>query len=183
MNLSKIAIVLMSTLAFACGSANESDGDQDVTAEQELHSAAVVSIGNGSITQASAKDVLRRTPGQTVLFRNVTSSSQRLVLSKSNVIRGNADYAQAEKIDVPTGGSVRLGGNAHPLAAGATFVGFDSPTLKLGWRDFARFTVYVGRATTAQCDVTTAAIGTDACPAWGIDADFCTCTAALPGGG
>ena len=187
MNLRALAFVTLTALATSlAGCAGEitphDDADEGASADA-LSTVPVVTITSGGISMANGVDILRRLPGERVALRNASGHTRRLVLSDSNVIRGGADYARATKIDVPAGATVVLGTPAHPLAAGATFLGFEAPDLASGWRNDTLFTVWVGRGVARACNVTTRDFGSDSCPAWGIDADFCSCTAALPGGG
>lgn len=66
----------------------------------------------------------------------------------------------------------------------SSFIGFDRPELQqVGFNEFAKLTIWVGRSVSRACNVTTASFGTDSGPAWSVDDDFCTCTPAFPGGG
>ena len=187
MKISIASVLLLTSLAAACAAPTSDDAEQGAeSADEALTASPEIKVTDASILLPAGSDIVRRTPGQTVTLHNVSSSPKRLVLFAGNVITSAADYAQATKLLLPAGGSVVLGSPAHPIAHGTTFIGFDSPALqtakKGSFERFARFTVVVGRARN-NCNVTTAAVGSDACPAWGIDRDFCTCTPAFGGGG
>lgn len=182
-NLAFSFVLLTAFSAVACTAPTESPSDETGSAEGELQASASVLVGDSTITTPAGADVVRRVPGETVTLKNVSGHNVRLLLAGTNVLDGKTAYAAATKLDLPAEASVVLGTAARPLRRGVTFVGLDDPSRADSWFEFAKLSIWVGRRVTRTCDLTTASLGSDDCPAWGVDQDFCTCTPAFGGGG